>query len=286
MSFATVLHESWTLFKTKKMGLIGLTIISTFMVIAIVAPYVAPYNPFVSDASALYAPPSMQHFLGTNDAGEDVFSELLYAAKISLIVGFTAAFVSTCLGLLVGMLSGYYGGKLDAVVMRVTDIFLTLPTIVLLIVLVAYIGPGLQNIIFAISILGWTGTARSIRSQVMSMKERPYVEASHAIGASNFTIMFGEILPNIMPLVLANGILAVVGAILSEAGLSFLGLGDPTQKSWGEMLYYAETRGAFINGAWWWIAAPGICIVLVALGFTLVGQALDEVFNPRVRTMR
>jgi ABC-type dipeptide/oligopeptide/nickel transport system permease subunit len=265
------------------MGIIGLAIIFAFIVIAIAAPYVAPYNPFRVDPSAMYAPPSWQHLLGTNDAGEDLLSELMYAAKISLIVGFAAAFVSTCVGMLVGLFSGYYGGKMDTILMRITDIFLTLPSIVLLIVLVAYIGPGLQNIIFAISILGWTGTARSIRSQVMTVKERSYVEASRATGASNFAIMFKEILPNIMPLVLANGILAIVGSILSEAGLSFLGLGDPTQKSWGEMLYYAEARGAFIEGAWWWIVPPGLCIALVAVGFTLVGQSLDELFNPRVR---
>lgn len=273
----------WDTYKSNRMGLIGLIILIIFVFIAIFAPFLAPHNPYKSSRN-VYAPPSLEHPLGTNDMGQDIFSELIYGTRISLLVGFLAAAVSTVIGGFIGIISGYFK-RADSILMRITDIFLVIPSFPLMILLAAYLGPRISTVIIVIGVLSWPYTARIIRSQVLSLKERTFVESAKVIGASDFYILRAYILPNVMPLLFANITLNVASAIVSEAGLAFLGLSDVTYKSWGIILYFARIRGGFLKGAYWWWVPPGLCIALVVLAFTLVGHALDEILNPKLRKM-
>ena len=221
--------------------------------------------------------------LGTTNWGADAFSQLIYGSRISLIIGILATALSTAVGVIVGMVAGYFGGKTDEVLMRLVDFLLVIPGLPLMMVLAAFLGPSVQNIIIVIAILGWTGTSRLIRSQVLAEKNKAYVESARAIGASDTYIMFKHILPNVTPILFANITLGVVGAILSEAGLSFLGLTSPEDPSWGRMLADARTGGAFTLGAWWVVLFPGLMITLLSLAFTFVGHSMDQVLNPRLR---
>jgi peptide/nickel transport system permease protein len=221
--------------------------------------------------------------LGTTNWGADAWAQLIYGSRISLIIGILATGISTAVGVIVGMVAGYFGGKVDEVLMRVVDFLLVIPGLPLMMVLAAFLGASISNIIIVIAILGWTGTSRLIRSQVLAEKNKAYVESARAIGASDTYIMFRHILPNVTPILFANITLGVVGAILSEAGLSFLGLTDPEDPSWGRMLADARTGGAFTTGAWWVVLFPGLMITLLSLSFTFVGHTLDQVLNPRLR---
>ncbi len=221
--------------------------------------------------------------LGTTNWGADAYSQLIYGSRISLIIGVLATGLSTAVGVIVGMVAGYFGGKIDEVLMRVVDFLLVIPGLPLMMVLAAFLGARIENIILVIAILGWTGTSRLIRSQVLAEKNKAYVESARAIGASDTYIMFRHILPNVTPILFANITLGVVGAILSEAGLSFLGLTNPEDPSWGRMLADANTGGAFSSGAWWVVLFPGLMITLISLAFTFVGHTLDQVLNPRLR---
>ncbi len=222
-------------------------------------------------------------YLGTTNWGADAWSQLIYGSRISIIIGVLATSLSTGIGVIVGMVAGYFGGKIDEVLMRVVDFLLVIPGLPLMMVLAAFLGASVQNIIIVIAILGWTGTSRLIRSQVLAEKNKAYVESARAIGASDTYIMFRHILPNVTPILFANITLGVVGAILAEAGLSFLGLTNPEDPSWGRMLADARTGGAFTTGAWWVVLFPGLMITLLSLSFTFVGHTLDQVLNPRLR---
>ncbi len=221
--------------------------------------------------------------LGSGEFGEDLLSQLIWGSRIAMLIGLTAAAISTFVGLIVGLISGYFGGIIDEILMRVTDFFLVIPGLPLMIVLAAILSPGWYNIVLVIALVGWTGTARIIRSQVFAERAKAYVEAARAIGGSDIYIIFRHILPNVTPLLFSQITLGVAGAILSEAGLSFLNLTDPNDVSWGRMLYHASTSGSYTRGCWWYVLFPGLCIVLVALSFTLVGYAVDEILNPRLR---
>lgn len=221
--------------------------------------------------------------LGTTNRGADAYSQLIYGSRISLTIGILATALSTAVGVVAGMIAGYFGGKVDEVLMRVVDFLLVIPGLPLMMVLAAFLGPSIQNIIIVIAILGWTGTSRLIRSQVLAEKNKAYVESARAIGASDTYIMFKHILPNVTPILFANITLGVVGAILSEAGLSFLGLTSPEDPSWGRMLADARAGGAFSIGAWWVVIFPGLMITMLSLAFTFVGHTMDQVLNPRLR---
>ena len=221
--------------------------------------------------------------LGTTNWGADAWSQLIYGSRISIMIGILATSLSTAVGVIVGMVAGYFGGKVDEVLMRVVDFLLVIPGLPLMMVLAAFLGASIQNIIIVIAILGWTGTSRLIRSQVLAEKNKAYVESARAIGASDTYIMFRHILPNVTPILFANITLGVVGAILAEAGLSFLGLTNPEDPSWGRMLADARTGGAFTTGAWWVVLFPGLMITMLSLSFTFVGHTLDQVLNPRLR---
>ncbi len=221
--------------------------------------------------------------LGSTDKGADAWSQLVYGSQVSLTIGIVATGLSTAVGVIVGLVAGYFGGKIDEALMRVVDFLLVIPGLPLMMVLAAFLGPTIENIIVVISILGWTGTSRLIRSQVMAEKNKAYVESARAIGASDTYIIFRHILPNVTPILFANITLGVVGAILSESGLAFLGLTDPSAPSWGRMLADAQGSGGFSNGAWWVVVFPGMMITVLSLAFTFVGHTLDQVLNPRLR---
>ena len=221
------------------------------------------------------------YILGTDDRGHDILSQTLLGSRIALLVGFLSAIFSIGIGVIMGLVSGYYGGNVDAILMRFTDVILVLPALPLLIVFAAMMSASIWNIIFIISLLGWGGVARVIRSEVLSLKERPYIDAARVTGASKSRIMFRHIAPNVLPLALLYMTFAVSGAILFEAALSFIGLGDPSTMTWGMMLNYVQHSNAL--EAWWWLLPPGICITLVCMSFFLLGRAFDEIVNPRLR---
>ncbi|NHJ13476.1 MAG: ABC transporter permease [Candidatus Thorarchaeota archaeon] len=277
----------WMQFYKDRMGLVGFFLIAAIVLIGILAPVIAPYHWSyidINNQDIWYLPPSWEHLLGTNHQGGDIFSRVIWGTQISLIVGFTASVMAVFLGTFVGLFAGYYGGLPDSILMRITDVFLCLPTLPLMLIFLVLFGQGLQNIIIVIAILSWTGTARMVRSEALSLRERPLTEAAHAIGASDMYILSKHILPNTLPLILANVVLGIVGAILSEAGIAFLGFTEiHGQPSWGIILHWAEKKAALSNGRWWWIIPPGLMIMLTTLGFAFISHAADRVVNPRLR---
>ncbi|MCX8103392.1 MAG: ABC transporter permease [Candidatus Bipolaricaulota bacterium] len=263
------------------LSIIGLVILGALGGIAIFTP--APYDPH-ERVSAPFQPPSPQHWLGTNDIGQDIFSEVVHGTRTSLLVGVVAATLAILLGVVVGVTAGYAGRSVDTLLMRVVDVVLVVPFLPLMILLGAYLGPSLITVIAVIAALMWARPARVIRSQVLVLKNLAYVEAAHAIGGSFWHLLRRHIIPAIVPLAMAQLVTVASSAILIESSLAFLGLGDPVQKSWGTVLYYAQARGAFLTGAWvWWVLPPGALITLSVLGFALVGYALERRSNPRLR---
>ncbi len=284
---ATSLSGFWRSFRRSRMGLVGLFMLVTVVLTAVFAPTIAPYDPTevvrvtIDD---IYAPPSAEHWLGTDDAGRDVLSNFIYGSRVSLIVGFFASFISIFIGSFVGIVAGFYGGRAENVLMRFTDIMLVIPDLPLAVVIVALTKPSLWNIIFVIGALGWTGSARLVRSQTLAVKQRKFVLRARSIGAGNAHIIRYHIFPMVLPLIVVNTVLVISLAILNESTLSFLGLSDPTALSWGQMLNFAFTRGAMSARAWWALVIPGLGIVWAVLACTLLGQGLEQVLNPRLET--
>ena len=267
-----------------KMAFIGSVTLSLFIVVALIGPIILPFSTLdFGEASDILLPPSGAHWLGTDDMGRDVLANLISGARISLLIGGLATLISMVVGTVIGITAGYFGKGIDTFLMRFTDFFLVIPWLPLMMVLAAILGTSIWNIIFVIGITGWAGTARVVRAQTLSVRERPFVERTVSIGAGNAHIMIRHILPNVFPLVFANTVLVAAVAIVSETTLSFLGLGDPTTASWGMMLHYAYASGATSVGAYWYYLPPGICVVLVVLSFTLLGYAFDEILNPKLR---
>jgi peptide/nickel transport system permease protein len=267
------------------MGLVGLAMVLITFGLALFAPWIAPYDPGESvqvTIDSIYAPPSREHLVGTDDAGKDVLSNVIYGTRVSLTVGFFAAFISIAIGGTIGIVAGFTGGRTENLLMRFTDVILVIPDLPLILVLVALTKPSLVNIIIAIGILGWTGTSRLVRSQTLSVKERKFVLRARSVGAGNLYIIRRHIFPSVFPLMMVNTVLVISVAILNESSLAFIGLGDPTTLSWGQMLNFAFTRGGMSAGAWWALVAPGFGIVWIVLGLTLLGQGLEQVFNPRL----
>lgn len=266
-------------------AIIGLLLIATLVFVAVFAPVLAPYDP-TERVARPFAFPSAEHPLGTNDIGQDILSELIYGTRVSLTVGITAALVTIAIGTAVGLLAGYYR-RVGQVLMRIVDIILVLPFLPLLIMLAAYLGRSLWNTVIIIGMLSWAGTARIIRSQVLSISKQNYVLAARAVGATDRHIITRHILRQVLLLATGQFVQATNNAILLEAALSFLGLGDPFQKSWGTVLYWAQVRGAFLTPAWlWWVLPPGLLIAAASLGFALIGFALEQTINPRLKQSR
>ena len=270
--------------RKNKWAMTGSIILLFFLLLAVFGPIIVPFSTMeFGEVEDMLLPPSAQHWLGTDDMGRDVLANLISGARISLLIGVVATALSMIIGTLIGIISGYFGRGIDNLLMRFTDFFLVIPWLPLMMVLAAILGTSLWNIIFVIGITSWAGTARVVRAQTLSVKERQFIERTVSIGAGSFHIMFRHILPNVFPLVFANTVLVAAVAIVSETTLSFLGLGDPTMASWGMMLHYAFEGGATAAGAYWYYLPPGICVVLVVLSFTLLGYAFDEILNPKLR---
>jgi len=273
-------------FVRNPMGVIGAAMLLVVVLVAVFAPWIAPYNPrerVQVEPGDILAPPDAEHWLGRDDAGKDVLSLLIYGARVSLIVGFTASFMSMIIGTTVGLIAGYHGGRLGNSLMRFVDFLMVIPDLPLMLVIIAVMGRGLTNIILVIGLLGWTYTARLVRAQVLTVKERQYVLRARAIGASHTRIILRHILPQVLPLIIAQAVLDISVAILEESSLAFLGLGDPTLISWGTMLNFAFER-AISAQAWWFLLPPGFAIVWVSLSLILIGNTLDQIVNPRLRT--
>lgn len=269
-------------FRANRAGMLGLVVMLLFVLLALFTPLL--FNSSELDVTqatgGVYDPPSGSFWLGTDDSGRSVLAMVAWGSRISLLVGFCATVLSMVIGTAVGIMAGHYRGVFGGLLDRLTDWFLVIPFLPLAIVLATVLGRSLLNIIIVIGVTSWPGTARLIRAQTLSVEGRPYLERARALGGGNAHQMTRHVLPNVMPLVLANTTLAVSISILSETTLSFLGLGDPTAVSWGSILEDAFSAGAISQGAWWYLAPPGICVVLVVLSFNLIGRALEDILDP------
>ncbi len=266
-------------------GRFGLAVLGLFAFMAVFGSLIAPDDPYASSVDVL-APPSAEHLLGTTENGSDVFSQILVGARISIVVGFAAALISAVLGSAVGLASGYFGGWTDRILDSLENWFLVIPTLPLMIVLARLLDPSLTVLILVIGLTSWAGTGRIVRAQVLTLRERAFVERARALGASDRYIIKTHILPNTLPLIFANTVLIVAVAILSEAALSFLGLGDPTRISWGTMLENAFESGAPSAEAWWYVIPPGLCITTLVLAVAMLGYLFEEHVNPRLQEQR
>ncbi len=267
-----------------KMALFGTVVLLLFVLVALFGPLFVPFSVLeFGEVEDILNPPGPGHLLGTDDMGRDVLGYLIAGSRISLLVGSLATGISMVIGTMIGIVSGYSGKAVDNILMRITDFFLVIPWLPLMMVLAAILGTSIWNIILVIGVTSWAGTARVVRAQTLSVRERQFVERTVSIGAGSRHIMIRHILPNVFPLVFANTILIAAAAITSETTLSFLGLGDPAHASWGMMLHYAFETGATSTGAWWYFLPPGICVVAVVLAFTLMGYAFDEILNPKLK---
>lgn len=274
-------------FAADPLGVIGLLILIGFLGLAVFGPALAPYDPIEiqylpTGEIARNQPPSATYRFGTTGTGRDVFSQTVIGARVAVIVGFLSAVATVFIGSNIGLLAGYYGGRFDDVLMRVVDITYGIPFLPFAIILVSLLGPSVWNIILVISLLFWRTTARVIRSQVLSLRQRPFVWSARAAGASDLHIIYRHVMPNVLPLIMLYAALEVGSSVLTEAGLSFLGFGDPTLPSWGTVLRDAFKGGA-IRGAWWWIVPPGVSISLFVVATYMVGRSLEFIADPRLR---
>ncbi|GGV59750.1 ABC transporter permease [Streptomyces longisporoflavus] len=278
----------WREFRTHRAGLFGLAALVVIALVAVFAPLLVGSDAqSVTDAPGKpMESPSGEFPLGTDQFGRDLLGLLVYGARMSLTVGLLAAVLSVTIGTLVGITAGHFKGWYSTVIMRVTDWFLVMPTLVLAIALAAVLSGSIWTIILAIGVTTWPTTARLVRAQTLAVESRPYIERAQALGGGHGHIMSRHVLPNVMPLVLAQTTLVISSAILTEATLAFLGLGDPTGVSWGGLLQDAREAGAVSAGDWWYLAPPGLAIAVVALAFTLCGRAVESVLNPRLGVSR
>jgi peptide/nickel transport system permease protein len=281
--------QSWAEYRRHVPGMIGLAVLAIIVAMALAAPLLASEDDLRA-VNAIdnptWATPSEFQPLGTDSLGRSVWAQFVWGARVSLLVGFAATLIAIVIGSVVGILAGFYRGIGSSLLERLTEWFLVIPFLPLAIVLAAILGPSIKNLILVIGITSWPSTARLVRAQVLTLKERPYVERSRSLGASNRHLMGRHILPNVSPIILANLTLTVPIAILSETTLAFLGFGDPSRASWGKMLEEAYSAGALTREAWWWFLPPGLGIMAVVIAFTLIGTALEEIFDPRLRERR
>lgn len=272
----------WTRFKKNKMALAGSLVVVSLFVLAALAPWIAPYDPEEIDLANVLAPPSAAHWLGTDQLGRDVLSRMIWGARISLQVGIVSTGVALIIGVLLGSLAGYYGGWVDAFIMRLVDIMLCFPTFFLILAVIAFLEPSIWNIMVVIGATGWMGITRLVRADFISLRERDFVLAAKAIGASNLRIVFSHILPNAMASVLVAATLGVAGAILTESALSFLGIGvQPPTPSWGNILTAGKDN---IDVAWWLSLFPGLAILITVLGYNLLGEGIRDALDPRLES--
>ncbi|MDD9300908.1 MAG: ABC transporter permease [Desulfobacter sp.] len=281
--------KGWGIFIQNPVGKAGLFILLVFMAMAMASFFLPLFSPMYDPMTGIdpnikiSTPPSLGHWLGTDNVGRDIFAQLLEGAKVAFIVGLSSAFFSIVLGTVIGMVAGYAGGWIDAFLMRIADIIMVMPSLVILLILASLFGQfNIWLIVFIIAIMRWPAVSRVIRSQTLSLKQRPFIEASKVAGASSARIIFHHIMPNVLPLAFLYMTFRVTSAILVEAALSFLGFGDPSQVSWGMMLQWVWKSGHMFQAPYWLIP-PGISISLLTLAFYMLGRAMDEVLDPRLR---
>jgi peptide/nickel transport system permease protein len=274
------LRELWQ----DAMGRTGLVMAAAVVVIAVAGPLLAPFDrgAVAESREGILQSPSAAHWLGTDELGRDILRQVLAGTSVSLQIGVAATLFTILIGTVIGILAGWFTGFVDAVLMRITDFFMVLPSLPLMIALGAIIGQSLPMIVVVIAVTSWPSTARIVRSQALALREREVVARARTVGLSSVAILWRLILPGVLALVIANAVLVIAGSILAEATLSFLGLGDPTRTSWGQILHNAFVTGAVGNGYWWYFLPPGIGIVVVVLAFSLIGQSLERILNPKL----
>ncbi|RKX55935.1 MAG: ABC transporter permease [Thermotoga sp.] len=277
-----IMDQIMSFFKIKK-SVAGMIILLFFILVAILAPYIAPYSPTSMEFMPLEHPNS-QHLLGTTATGQDIFSRVIWGTRLSLSVGIITGLITIALSIMMGITAGYFGGITDGILSMITNIFLVIPGLPLMIIIAAYITvKGVMTIIIVISITGWAWGARVLRSQAMTLKSRDFIKASVIVGEKSSHVIFSDILPNMLSLIVAEFFGSALYAVLSEAGLEFLGLGDANAVTWGTILYWAQNNQAILLGQWQWIAVPGLCIALLGTSFALLNFAVDELTNPKLR---
>ena len=271
----------WRRFFKDRMAIAGLAVVLAFFALSVLSPLIAQYDPGRIDVDNILAPPSATHLLGTDDLGRDVFSRMVYGAGISLKVGFVAVGIAVFIGIILGAVSGYYGGLVDVIIMRLVDIMLCFPSFFLILSVIAFLEPSIFNIMAVIGLTSWMGITRLVRAEFLSLKERDFVLAERAIGAGALRIIFMHILPNALAPVLVSATLGIASAVLTESALSFLGIGvQPPTPSWGNML----TQGKEVLGVAWWMSVfPGIAILLTVLGYNLLGEGIRDAIDPRLK---
>lgn len=261
------------------LALSGFIIIAAILVLALFAPLIAPYDPDSIDVKAILLPPSSEHLMGTDGLGRDVFSRMLFGARISLLVGIVAVGIATLIGVVLGAIAGYYRGWVDVFVMRMVDVMLSIPTFFLILAVIAFLTPSIWNIMIVIGLTSWMGVTRLVRAEFLSLRSREFVMASETLGARDSRLIFTHLLPNSLTPVIVSSVLGVASAVLVESGLSFLGLGvQAPQASWGNILTDGKE---YIQFAWWLSLFPGLAILITVLGYNLLGEGLRDVFDPR-----
>jgi peptide/nickel transport system permease protein len=272
----------WHHFRRHRLAMIGLTLLALLTVGAVFAPIIAGHDPFAVDLSAYRTGPSAAHPLGTDSAGRDVFSRLLHAGRVSLSVGLVAVSIYTAIGIILGALAGFYGGKLDAVIMRLADIFLAFPSLIIIITMASVLGPSIFNVMLAIGLLGWPPIARLLRGELLSLREREFVQGARTVGCPTSRLIFRHLLPNAMAPVIVAATFGIAYAILIEAGLSFLGLGvQPPTPSWGNMLTDAQSIVVLESMPWLWLP-PGLMIALAVLSINFIGDGIRDALDPHL----
>ena len=267
-----------------KKAMLGLAIVTILVLAVVFIPLFADLDPYTTDRAAGFnKPPSDAHILGTDDVGRDLFARLLYGGRMSLFVGITSTIISVLIGIPLGLIAGYFRGTAESIIMRTADAFMSFPSMVLILVLVAVFGPSILTVTVVIGVLGWTAIAKLIYGNVLSIREREYIQAARAVGVSTKKILFSEVLPNAIPPVWANISFRVAGAILTESSLSFLGMGVQTpQASWGNIIFAAQNLLVLTARPWVWLP-PGICIILVVIGFNFIGEGVRDALDPKTK---
>jgi len=274
--------DFWNRYKKNKLALTGSAIVVFFFLLSIFAPWISPYDPGAINLQTVLSPPSTAHPLGTDQLGRDVLSRMIWGSQISLKVGFVSTGIAIFIGMILGAVAGYYGRWVDTLIMRSVDIMLCFPTFFLILAVIAFLEPSIWNIMIIIGLTGWMGITRLVRADFISLKERDFVQAARAIGASDFRIIFSHLLPNAMASLLVAATFGIAGAILTESALSFLGIGvQPPTPSWGNILTDGKDN---IDIAWWLSLYPGMAILLTVLGYNLLGEGIRDVLDPRLKS--
>ena len=274
-------REFWARFKRNRLAMTGLALVAGLFAVSLLAPWIAPYDPNFIDLKAVLMPPDGQHLLGTDPLGRDVLSRIIFGSQVSLKVGFVSVGLATLIGLLIGAVAGYYGGWVDQLLMRLVDLMLCFPAFFLILAVIALLEPSIWNIMAVIGLTGWMGVARLVRAEFLSLKEREFVVAARALGASDARLIWRHLLPNALAPVMVSATLGVAGAILTESALSFLGLGvQPPTPSWGNILTAGKDN---IEIAWWLSFFPGLAILVTVMSYNLLGEGIREAIDPRLK---